>query len=43
VKPEGLVDKTYALWNRNSIVVPSLYLESNGLKARPTPSNVPTY
>jgi Icc protein len=43
VKPEGLVDKTYALWNRNSIVVPSLYLESNGLKGRPTATNVPTY
>lgn len=35
VHPDGLIDKVYALWNRNPITVPRSYLASNGTKDRP--------
>jgi len=35
VTADGLVDKTYNLWNRNPVDVPSGYLQSGGKKLRP--------
>jgi hypothetical protein len=43
VHADGLVDKVYNLWNRNTITVPRAYLVSNGLQGRPRAANVPTY
>ncbi len=43
VHADGLVDKIYGLWNRNPVTVSRTYLSSNGLKDRPTPSNLPSY
>jgi len=35
VRPEGLVDALYSLWNRNPIEVKAAYLASNGRRDRP--------
>lgn len=35
VHPDGLVDKVYALWNRNPITIESSYLKSKGKKSAP--------
>jgi len=43
VHPDGLVDKIYALWNRNPVTVSSAYLASRGRSHRPGAPNLPTY
>jgi hypothetical protein len=43
VHPDGLVDKIYALWNRNPITVSRQYTTSNGRSDRPPAPNLRTY
>lgn len=40
---DGLVDKVYALWNRNPITIRARYLSSQGREDRPKAANVNTY
>ena len=43
VHPDGLVDKVYALWNRNPITVTRAYMSSGGKESVPPKPNRPAY
>jgi len=43
VHPDGLVDKVYALWNRNPITVTRRYVATDGRVDRPPAANLETY
>jgi Icc protein len=43
VRPEGVVDKLYNLWNRNPIEVTSAYVDSGGTKSAPAKPNLTSF
>ena len=43
VHPDGLVDKLYSLWNRNSMQVQASYLRSSGKQDAPALPTLASY
>jgi len=43
VHPDGLVDKLYALWNRNPMEVSSAYMRARGGKEKPAAPNLASF
>ena len=43
VRPDGLVDKLYRLWNRNPIQVSAAYLTSGGKEKTPRQPNLASF
>ena len=43
VHPDGMVDKVYNLWNRESLVVSAKYLASDGAEDKPLKPNAASY